>query len=39
VIHIVEDPYRAVYSADVYVPEMEGLRDEMLNDAVAALIV
>ena len=31
-LHVAEDPYRAVYSAEVFVPEIEGLRDEILTD-------
>jgi nucleotide-binding universal stress UspA family protein len=37
VLHVVDDPYRTFYSAEVYVPEVEGLRDEMLNDALTRL--
>jgi nucleotide-binding universal stress UspA family protein len=36
-LHVAEDPYRAVYSAEVFVPEMEGLRDEILGDAIGRL--
>lgn len=36
-LHVAEDPYRAIYSAEVYVPEMEGLRDEVLSDAIGRL--
>jgi nucleotide-binding universal stress UspA family protein len=36
-LHVVEDPYRAAYAAEVYVPEVEGLRDELITDAVARL--
>ena len=31
-LHVAEDPYRAFYSADVFVPEIEGLREEVLSD-------
>ena len=31
-LHVAEDPYRAFYSAEVYVPEVEGLREEVLSD-------
>ena len=36
-LHVAEDPYRALYSAEVFVPEMEGLRDEILGDATGRL--
>jgi universal stress protein A len=36
-LHVADDPYRALYSAEVYVPEMEGLRDEILGDATDRL--
>ena len=36
-LHVVDDPYRASYSAEVYVPEVEGLRDELAARAVARL--
>jgi nucleotide-binding universal stress UspA family protein len=36
-LHVAEDPYRALYSAEVYVPEMEGLREEILSDATGRL--
>lgn len=36
-LHIAEDPYRAFYSAEVYVPEVEGLREEILSDSVTRL--
>ena len=36
-LHVVEDPYRAVYSAEVYVPEIEGLREEILGNALGRL--
>jgi universal stress protein A len=31
-LHVAEDPYRAFYSAEVFVPEIEGLREEILSD-------
>jgi universal stress protein A len=31
-LHVAEDPYRAFYSAEVFVPEVEGLREEILAD-------
>src|SRR4029453_17704326 len=31
-LHVAEDPYRAFYSAEVFVPEVEGLREEILSD-------
>ena len=36
-LHIVEDPYRAAFAAEVYVPEVEGLRDELIADSIARL--
>ena len=36
-LHVVDDPYRAVYAAEVYVPEVEGLRDDLLAYGVARL--
>ena len=36
-LHVVEDPYRAAYPSEVYVPEVEGLRDDLLADGVARL--
>src|SRR5215468_679303 len=36
-LHVAEDPYRAIYSAEMYVPEVEGLRDQILNDTEARL--
>ncbi len=36
-LHVAEDPYRALYSAEVYVPEVEGLREEILTDATGRL--
>jgi nucleotide-binding universal stress UspA family protein len=36
-LHVAEDPYRAFYSAEVFVPEIEGLRDEILEDAMVRL--
>jgi len=36
-LHVVEDPYRSAYAAEVYVPEVEGLRDDLIADARARL--
>jgi nucleotide-binding universal stress UspA family protein len=36
-LHVVEDPYRAAFAAEVYVPEIEGLRDELIADAIGRL--
>jgi nucleotide-binding universal stress UspA family protein len=36
-LHVAEDPYRALYSAEAFVPEVEGLRDEILGDAIGRL--
>jgi nucleotide-binding universal stress UspA family protein len=36
-LHVAEDPYRALYSAEVFVPEIEGLRDEILTDTTRRL--
>ena len=36
-LHVADDPYRALYSAEVFVPQVEGLRDEILNDATGRL--
>jgi len=36
-LHVTDDPYRAFYSAEVYVPEVEGLREEILSDSLARL--
>lgn len=36
-LHVADDPYRALYSAEVFVPEIEGLRDEILKDAAGRL--
>jgi len=36
-LHVAEDPYRALYSAEVFVPEMEGVRDEILGDVISRL--
>jgi nucleotide-binding universal stress UspA family protein len=37
VLHVVDDPYRAAYAAEVFVPEVEGLREELMADAVGKL--
>jgi nucleotide-binding universal stress UspA family protein len=31
-LHVAEDTYRAFYSAEVFVPQIEGLRDEIMNE-------
>jgi nucleotide-binding universal stress UspA family protein len=36
-LHVAEDPYRAVYTAEVFVPEIEGLREEILDNALGRL--
>jgi nucleotide-binding universal stress UspA family protein len=36
-LHVVDDPYRAVYSSEVFVPDVEGLRDELLTHGGARL--
>ena len=36
-LHVAEDPYRAFYSAEVYVPAVEGLREEILSDTAGRL--
>jgi nucleotide-binding universal stress UspA family protein len=36
-LHVAEDPYRAFYTAEVYVPEIEGLREEILTDTAQRL--
>jgi nucleotide-binding universal stress UspA family protein len=36
-LHVADDPYRALYSAEVYVPEVEALREESLTDATCRL--
>jgi len=36
-LHVAEDPYRAIYSAEVFVPEVEGLRDQILDDSLGRL--
>ena len=36
-LHVAEDPYRAFYSAEVFVPEIEGLREEILTDTTRRL--
>ncbi len=37
-LHVAEDPYRAFYSGEVFVPEIEGLRDEILADTSRRLM-
>ncbi len=36
-LNVPEYPYCALYSAEVYVPEVEGLREEILTDATCRL--
>ena len=36
-LHVIEDPYRAAYAAEVYVPELADLRDDLIADAKARL--
>jgi nucleotide-binding universal stress UspA family protein len=36
-LHVVGDPFRAAYATEVYVKEVEGLRDDLLADGVARL--
>ncbi len=36
-LHVAEDPYRSVYTTDVFVPEIEGLRDGILDSALGRL--
>jgi nucleotide-binding universal stress UspA family protein len=36
-LHVAEDPYRAFYSAEVFVPQIEGLREEILSDTAKRL--
>jgi nucleotide-binding universal stress UspA family protein len=36
-LHVVDDPYRAAFAAEVYVPEVEGLRDDLLTYSVNRL--
>ncbi|HXD20408.1 MAG TPA: universal stress protein [Vicinamibacterales bacterium] len=36
-LHVAEDPYRALYSAEVFVPEVEGVRTAILDGATARL--
>ena len=36
-LHVAEDPYRALYSVEVFVPEIEGLREEVVADALGRL--
>ena len=36
-LHVAEDPYRAFYTAEVFVPEIEGLREEILDNVVGRL--
>ena len=36
-LHVADDPYRALYSGQVFVPEVERLRRQMVNDAAGRL--
>jgi nucleotide-binding universal stress UspA family protein len=36
-LHVAEDPYRAFYSAEIFVPQVEGLREEILSDTAKRL--
>jgi nucleotide-binding universal stress UspA family protein len=36
-LHVIEDPYRAAYATEVYVPEVTGLRDDLVADAKVRL--
>jgi len=36
-LHVADDPYRAALAAEVYVPEVEGLRDEIVTSALGRL--
>ena len=36
-LHVVDDPYRAAYATEAYIPEVEGLRDELIADAIGKL--
>ena len=36
-LYVADDPYRAALAAEVYVPEVEGLRDEIIASAVSRL--
>src|SRR5205085_10437062 len=36
-LHVIEDPYRAAYASEVYVPELAGLREDLLADATARM--
>ena len=37
-LHVAEDPYQAFYSAEVFVPQVEGLREEILSDTARRLM-
>ena len=37
VLHVIEDPYRAAYASEVYVPELAGLREDLIADAEARM--
>jgi nucleotide-binding universal stress UspA family protein len=36
-LHVADDPYRVLYSAEVFVPDIEGLREEILKDVTGRL--
>ena len=36
-LHVADDPYRAFYSAEIYAPQVEGLREEILSDTARQL--
>jgi nucleotide-binding universal stress UspA family protein len=36
-LHVADDPYRAFYSAEAFVPAIEGLRDEILTETTRCL--
>jgi nucleotide-binding universal stress UspA family protein len=36
-LHVVDDPYRLAYATEIYVPELSGLREDLLADAAARL--
>jgi len=36
-LHVADDPYRAAIAAEVYVPEVEGLRDDIVASALSRL--
>jgi nucleotide-binding universal stress UspA family protein len=36
-LHVIEDPYRAAYASEAYIPELAGLRDDLIADAEARM--